>query len=203
MTGPELSDYLYRHRKSLILVFALVVLGAMGFFGYAKYQRHQMAQAAAVYSELTQSMAANQLAAAQVSAQTLLQKYPDTPYATMARFFTARMEMMQHHEAQAQAQLEAILKKDHLPTGMAGLARFTLAELQLDQGQAKKALDTLGAPGTVYAPLFWELRGDAHEYLRAWPKARQDYLKAEQALPATDPYRAYLQLKLANIGVHS
>ncbi|WP_291512092.1 tetratricopeptide repeat protein [Acidithiobacillus sp.] len=203
MTGPELSDYLYRHRKSLIVVVALVVLGAMGFFGYAKYQRHQMAQAASVYSELTQTVAANETAAAQASAQTLLQKYPHTPYATMARFFMARMEMMQHHDAQAQAQLQTILKSGHLPTGMEGLARFALARLQLGQGQAKSALETLGSPGDAYAPLFWELRGDAREQLKEWPKARQDYRKAEQALPATDPYRAYLQLKLANIGVHS
>jgi len=203
VTGPELSDYLYRHRKSLIVAFALVVLGAMAFFGYAKYQRHQMAQAAAVYSELMQTMADDRKAAAEVSAQTLLQKYPHTPYATMARFFLARMELMQHQDAKAQAQLQAILKADHLPTGMEGLARSALAQLQLGQGQAKAALETLGAPGAIYAPLYWELRGDAHEQLQDWPQARQDYRKAEQALPDTDPYRAYLQLKLANIGVHS
>jgi len=201
VTGPELSEFLYRHRISLIAGTIIILLAAMGFFGYEKYQRHQVQRAAVLYNELVDTLVAGQTSTARASADTLVHQYGRTPYATFAHFFLARMDSESDQIPAAERELNIIIQTESAPRGLKGMARLSLARLYLEQKQAQKALGLLKAPDVAFAILQDEIQGDAYVALHQDGKAMQAYQSAIAALPAADPYRSYLQMKMANIGV--
>ena len=201
MTGPELSEFLYRHRISLIAGTIIILLAAMGFFGYEKYQRHQVQRAAVLYNELVDTLVAGQTSTARASADTLVHQYGRTPYATFAHFFLARMDSESDQIPAAETELNIIIQTESAPRGLKGMARLSLARLYLEQKQAQKALGLLKAPDVAFSTLQDEIQGDAYVALHQDSKAMQAYQSAIAALPAADPYRSYLQMKMANIGV--
>ncbi|WP_308388576.1 tetratricopeptide repeat protein [Acidithiobacillus sp. AMEEHan] len=201
MTGPDFTELLQRHRKLLIVVFVLIIAGVLAFFAYDKYQRHQNERAAVLYSELTDSLASSNDATARVSAETLIHDYAATPYASMARFYLARLDIDAKQDGKAEEQLLQLTRKADLPKGMQGLARSALARLYVDNGKYQQALELLQRPDAAFAAVDWELRGDAEAKLRHDDRARDDYEKAIANLPASDPYVVYLQMKMANLGV--
>ena len=201
MTGPELSEFLYRHRISLIAGTIIILLAAMGFFGYEKYQRHQVQRAAVLYNELVDTLVAGQTSTARASADTLVHQYGRTPYATFAHFFLARMDSESDQIPAAETELNIIIQTENAPRGLKSMARLSLARLYLEQKQAQKALGLLKAPDVAFSTLQDEIQGDAYVALHQDSKAMQAYQSAIAALPAADPYRSYLQMKMANIGV--
>ncbi len=201
MTGPEFTAYLQRHRKLLIVFFVLIIAGVLAFFAYDKYQRHQIERAGVLYSEMSDSLASGNDATARASAETLLHDYHSTPYAAMARFYLARLDTDANKTAAAEAQLEKLVPNNDLPTGLQPLAQASLARLYIEQGKNQQALQLLQKPDKAFAAVDWELRGDAQAKMGQDAKARADYQKALAALPATDPYAAFLQMKMANLGV--
>ena len=202
MTGQEFTQSLQRHRKLLIVLFVLLLAGVLAFFAYDKYQRHQMERAGVLYNEMSGSLASNNDATARASAETLIHDYSSTPYAAMAHFYLARIDSDAKQDAKAEAQLQWLCSNHRtLPTGMQAMARAALARLYLQNGKNQQALQLLQKPERAFAAIDWELRGDAEAGLRHDSQARADYLKAIAALPATDPYLAYLQMKMANLGV--
>ena len=201
MTGPELSEFLYRHRISLIAGTIIILLAAMGFFGYEKYQRHQVQRAAVLYNELVDTLVAGQTSTARASADTLVHQYGRTPYATFAHFFLARMDSESDQIPAAETELNIIIQTESAPRGLKSMARLSLARLYLEQKQAQKALGLLKAPDVAFSTLQDEIQGDAYVALHQDSKAMQAYQSAIAALPAADPYRSYLQMKMANIGV--
>jgi len=201
VTGQELSALLSRHRITLIVGILVILFAAMGFFGYEKYQRHQTEKAAVLYSELVDTMVQGQTSTARASAGTLIHQYAHTPYATMAHFFLARMDMEGKQVPAAEKTLMSVIKNTSAPRGMRSLARLNLARLYVDQHQAHKALDILQNPQPAYVTLADEIKGDAYASLNQISQAEQAYHSAMSALPAVDPYRTYLQMKIANIGV--
>jgi len=201
VTGPELSEFLYRHRISLIAGTIIILLAAMGFFGYEKYQRHQVQRAAVLYNELVDTLVAGQTSTARASADTLVHQYGRTPYATFAHFFLARMDSEGDQIPAAETELNIIIQTENAPRGLKSMARLSLARLYLEQKQAQKALGLLKAPDVAFSTLQDEIQGDAYVALHQDGKAMQAYQSAIAALPAADPYRSYLQMKMANIGV--
>ena len=201
MTGPELSEFLYRHRIPLIAGTIIILLAAMGFFGYEKYQRHQVQRAAVLYNELVDTLVAGQTSTARASADTLVHQYGRTPYATFAHFFLARMDSESDQIPAAETELNIVIQSESAPRGLKSMARLSLARLYLEQKQAQKALGLLKAPDVAFATLQDEIQGDAYVALHQDGKAMQAYQSAIAALPAADPYRSYLQMKMANIGV--
>ncbi|MDD3760981.1 MAG: tetratricopeptide repeat protein [Acidithiobacillus sp.] len=201
MTGPDFTEFLQRHRKLLIVVFVLIIAGVLAFFAYDKYQRHQVERAAVLYSELSDSLASGNDATARASAETLIHDYSATPYASMARFYLARLDIDAKQDNKAEEQFLQLTRQSDLPKGMQGLARSALARLYVDNGKNQQALELLQKPDGSFAVVDWELRGDAEAKLRHYDRARDDYEKAVAHLPASDPYVVYLQMKMANLGV--
>ena len=201
MTGPELSEFLYRHRISLVAGTIIILLAALGFFGYEKYQRHQVQRAAVLYNELVDASVAGQVSTARASADTLVHQYGHTPYAIFAHFFLARMDSESNQIPAAETDLNTIIQSRSVPRGLKSMAKLSLARLYLKQKQAQKALDLLKATDVAFAALQDEIQGDAYVELHQNSKAMQAYRSAIVALPAADPYRSYLQMKMANIGV--
>ena len=201
MTGPDIANFLQRYRKPLIAAFIIVLLAISGFFAYEKYQRHQVERAAVLYSELLDAMAAQQWSPARASAETLVSQYGHTPYGLFAHFFLARLDSNSGQTAKATAQLQAVIHADDAPVGMTAMARLSLARVYLQESQPQQALSILKVESPPFAALYAEARGDAYAALHQPDPAMQAYAQALAKLPATDPYRAYLQMKMANIGV--
>lgn len=200
-SGFSLADFLYEYRKTLIGLFLLVVVGAGAFVGYQRYHAHQMEKAAVLYNEMTEALASNNAAQVQASAATLLKDYRGTPYALFARLYLARADADAGKPEAATKELQAFLAARNVPPGLAPIAHVALARAYLQMGQPQKALEALGQEPPAFAPLYEEVRGDAFAAQRQWPQARQAYQAAVSSLPESDPYRGYLELKLANLGV--
>lgn len=201
MTGQELSALLSRHRVALIVGVIVILLAAMGFFGYEKYQRHQTEKAAVLYNELVDTMLQGQNSTARASADTLIHQYGSTAYGIMARFFLARLDMDSKQVPAAEQSLSAVMDDSSAPRGMRSLARLDLARLYVDQHKPQNALNLLQKSDSAFAAIADEIKGDAYASLQQVSKADQAYQAAMKALPETDPYRSYLQMKIANIGV--
>ncbi len=201
MTGSELFHFLYRHRITFIGILLVALLAVMGYFGYEKYQRHQVQRAAVLYNELVSTLVAGQTSTARASADTLVHLYGHTPYATFAHFFLARMDRESGQIPAAEMELNQVIQMKHAPQGLKSIAKLSLARLYLQQKQARKALNLLRTPDGAFAVLQDEIQGDAYVALHQDGNAMRAYQSAIQALPATDPYRDYLQMKMANIGV--
>ncbi len=201
MTGPELSAWLQRHSKLVLVVFVLILFALLAFFAYDKHQRAQAAHAAVLFNELQMSLASGQTATARASAETLVHDYGELAYGKMAHFYLAQLDLDDHNFPGAEAQLRFLSQDRTLPTGMQAMAQIRLARLYLEQKKPQLALNVLPHKDPAFAVLAWELRGDAELALQHLDLSRQDYEKALAALPVQDPYRAFLQLKIANLGV--
>lgn len=201
MTGPELTEFFHRHRTLLIIGVLFFHFVGLAVLGYNKYQQHQMQQAALLYSELVNATVHKNNSVARASAESIINTYNHTPYGTLAHFFLARLDMEDKQVAVAEKAFKAIIDHHEVPLGMHSLARLSLARLYVDHHHPHKALILLTKVSKAFAAITDEIQGDAYTALDQPEKAEQAYKSAITALPVTSPYRRYLQLKEANIGV--
>ncbi|OCX83188.1 hypothetical protein BAE47_12020 [Acidithiobacillus thiooxidans] len=132
MTGPELTEFLHRHRTLLIIGVLFFLFVGLAVLGYNKYQQHQMQQAALLYSELVNATIHKNNSVARASAESIINTYNDTPYGTLAHFFLARLDMEGKQVAVAEKAFKAIIDHHEVPLGMHSMARLSLARLYVD-----------------------------------------------------------------------
>jgi predicted negative regulator of RcsB-dependent stress response len=142
----------------------------------------------------------NDLAKAKDAVTQLEDKYAGTGYAPRAAMLLARMLFDGGDKAGARAQLQWALEhadEDELRQ----VARFRLAELQLDEQQYDAALATLDAKhDDAFAGIYADLRGDILAAAGRAADARGAYQTAVAKLDPKSPYRNYVQVKLDALG---
>lgn len=177
-----------------------VALGGALLFGWNYWKTYKVRyanQASEVHEQLLASMARGDKDGFNELNQRLQSEFGKSPYAAMAPLALAKLHVEEGDLAAAANALEASIGG----TGeIASVARLRLASVRLAQEQPQDALATLGNGGSgSFAPLYDELRGDAHAALGDVEAARSAYqsaLDSEQV--GVD--RTYVRIKLDALG---
>ena len=183
-----------------LIALAIAVAAAAGWCYRQNHTLTQSLEAASVYQNLTQSLAANDAKAARAAGAMLIDKYPDTAYAPRAALLLAKLNVMGKDLKSAQTQLEWAANNSKEPF-VKDLARLRLAGVQLDQKQYDAALKTLGATHSdAYAFRFFDLKGDVLLAQGKPAEARAAYQAAFGKMAEDNAYRSIVELKLDALG---
>lgn len=186
---------------SLVMVgLAVVIAVAAGWRYWQNRVVTQSLEAATVYEQLTQSLAANDAKAAREAGAMLIDQYKGTAYAPRAALLLAKLNAGAKDLKSAQAQLEWAAANSKEPA-VRDLARLRLAGVQLDQKQYDAALKTLSATHSdAFAFRFHDLKGDVLLAQAKPAEARAAYQAAFGKMAEDNPYRNIVELKLDALG---
>jgi predicted negative regulator of RcsB-dependent stress response len=186
---------------NLVMIGLAVAISAVA--GWRYWQSHiltQSLEAATVYENLTQSLAAKDSKGAREAGAMLIDQYKSTAYAPRAALLLAKLNAEGKDLKSAQTQLEWAVANTKEPA-VKDLARLRLAGVQLDQKQYDAALKTLsGSHSDAYAFRFHDLKGDVLLAQGKPEEARAAYEAAFSNMQEDNPYRTLVELKLDAMG---
>jgi predicted negative regulator of RcsB-dependent stress response len=133
--------------------------------------------------------------------QSLQDDYPDSPYTSMAALKMARARIEVDQPDLALGLLEFVMNNGY-PRALTVVARERLARVQLDQGRAEEALQTLAGAQEIagFETRYAETRGDILHALGRNDEAAAAWLEALATLEAGIGDRGLLVMKLQSIG---
>ena len=177
-----------------------VCVGVVGVQGWRWWRHSQSEQASVLYGAVSAAARANDLGKAKDAMTGLADKFAGTGYAPRGGLILARMLFDNGDKAGAKAQLQWVIDKSD-EDNLKQIARYRLAEVQLDDKQYDDGLRTLDAKhDESFAGLFADLRGDLLAAAGKPAEARMAYQSAVAKLDAKSPYHAYVQVKLDALG---
>lgn len=196
----ELKAWWKRWGNLVLIGLAVVIAAAAGWRYWQQHTLTQSLEAATVYEQLTQSLAANDAKGAREAGAMLIDHYPGTAYAPRAALLLAKLNVASKDLKSAQAQLEWASANSKEPA-VKDLARLRLAGVQLDQKQYDVALKTLaGSHSDAFAFRFHDLEGDVLLAQGKKAEARAAYQTALGKMEKDNPYRNIVELKLDALG---
>lgn len=196
----ELKAWWKRWGSLMMIGLAVVIAVAAGWRYWQNHVVTQSLEAATVYEQLTQSLAANDAKTAREAGTMLIDQYKDTAYAPRAALLLAKLNVGAKDLKSAQAQLEWAAANSKEPA-VRDLARLRLAGVELDQKQYDAALKTLSATHSdAFAPRFDDLRGDVLLAQEKPAEARAAYQAALGKMTEDNPYRNIVELKRDTLG---
>ena len=180
------------------LVLAVLVIG--GVQGWRWWNGMRAEDASVLYAAVSDAARTKDPAKAKDAIAQITDKYAGTGYAPRAALLYAKMLYESGDRKGAAAQYMWAVehaKEDELQA----IARFRLAQVQIDDKQYDAALATLDAkhPDT-FDGVFADLRGDAFAAAGRAADARSAYETALGKLDPKSPYRSYVQVKHDAIG---
>ena len=177
-----------------------VCVGVVGVQGWRWWRHSQSEQASVLYGAVSAAARANDLGKAKDAMTGLADKFAGTGYAPRGGLILARMLFDNGDKAGAKAQLQWVIDRSD-EDNLKQIARYRLAEVQLDDKQYDDGLRTLDAKhDESFAGLFADLRGDLLAAAGKPAEARTAYQSAVAKLDAKSPYNAYVQVKLDALG---
>jgi predicted negative regulator of RcsB-dependent stress response len=180
-----------------VTALAVVVIAVQG---WRWYQQGQAQKASVLYQAVSQAAHANEPAKAKEPATQLTDRYAGTAYAPRGVLLYAKLLYDSGDKAGAKAQLQWVV--DHADEEeLKAVARYRIAQIQLDDKQYDEALKTLDArTDDAFAGLYADLRGDILAGAGKNADARAAYQAALAKLDAKSGYRGYVQAKLDALG---
>lgn len=186
----------------LITAFILAVLvGIAAWSGYDWYKNRQATQAAALYAQVLQDAQQPQTDKLAASFEALKTQYPNTMQAQQAALLAARVLYEKGKLAQSQAALSFAANNSH-NLSLQSAARIQLAGLLIEQKKYDDAIAQVSSniiPS--YSALAADRKGDAYALQNKNTEAIAAYTQAHKSMPADQPYRQLIALKLAQLGV--
>jgi predicted negative regulator of RcsB-dependent stress response len=145
-------------------MLAAVAVTAGAFAGWRLWQGHlekRELAAANRYEQLLDAFGRNNMDGGMKLVDEIKRDYSATPYADLAELAAARIQVEANQLDQAAARLSQVLATTKDPE-LALIARLRLARVQLAQGNADNALQTLDSVKSgAFAARYAEVRGDA------------------------------------------
>jgi predicted negative regulator of RcsB-dependent stress response len=180
-----------------LLIGALVVAGIQGWRWYTGTKSQE---ASALYSAVSESARKNDAPRARDAIAQLEDKFASTGYAPRAALVYARMLYDAGDRAGAKQQLQWVV--DHSGEDeIKAVARYRLAQAQIDEKQYDAALATLDAKHPdAFDGLYADLRGDALAAAGRNADARMAYQTAIAKLDPKSGYVNYVKVKLDAVG---
>jgi predicted negative regulator of RcsB-dependent stress response len=180
-----------------VTALAIVVIGVQG---WRWYQATQAQKASVLYQAVSQAARANESVKAKEPATQLTDRYGGTAYAPRSALLYAKLLYDSGDKTGAKAQLQWVI--DHAgEEELTAIARYRIAQIQLDDKQYDEAIKTLDARiDEAFAAVYADLRGDILAAAGKNTDARAAYQTALVKLDAKSGYRGYVQAKLDALG---
>jgi predicted negative regulator of RcsB-dependent stress response len=191
----DLKAWWTRYGGTITVALVLGLLVVAGIQGWRWYAGHRAENASVLYSAVSEAARAKDAAKAKDAITQLTERYGSTAYAPRAELLYAKMLYDAGDRDGAKAQLAWVV--DHASEDeLQAIARYRLAQLQIDEKQYDAALATLDAKHpAAFEGLYADLRGDALVAAGRPADARAAYENALAKLDAKSTYRNYVQVK--------
>ena len=188
----------YGNTIAVGVILACVVIG--GVQGWRWWAGRRAAEASVLYQAVSDGARKNDPAKVKDAMTTLTDKFAGTAYAPRGALLYAKVLFDAGDKNGAKAQLAWVV--DHADEDeLRAIARYRLAEVQLDEKQYDEALKTLDAKRPAsFNGLYADLRGDALSAAGRSADARVAYQEALATLDPKSQYRSYVQVKLDAVG---
>lgn len=167
------------------IILGIVAIASAGIYIYHQQQKHkQIELASSTYESMIQAAKQNNNKLAAELAQDLMDKYGNTPYATLAAMMSAKVKLEKSDPKGASELLRSAIKSG-ANTPMEPIARGRLARILLNEGQLEEALLVLEQKPAPegYLALFEEIKGDIYIKQNEPEKARVSYKIALESVP--------------------
>lgn len=180
-----------------------IFVGIVIIFAWNQWQSNvaeSRIEASAMFEDVMEAAARNDLDAATTAAADLFAEHDDTPYAAQTRLALARMYMDNGRDADAASALREVVEAD-ADSELSHVARLRLAKILLYQDKAEEVVELLsGRPESAFSARFNEVLGDAYAALGQYPQAEAAYLAALNDDPAARTVDVNLvQLKINDL----
>jgi len=196
----ELKAWWTRYGGAVTVGLVLAVLVIGGVQGWRWWSGKRAEDASVLYSAVSDAARAKDPAKAKDAITQITDKYAGTAYAPRAALLYAKMLYDSGDRDGAKAQYTWAAehaKEDEIQA----IARFRLAQVQVDQKQYDAALATLDVKHPdAFDGVYADLRGDALAAAGRISDARTAYETALAKLDAKSSYRTYVQVKHDTLG---
>ena len=196
----QLKHFWNRYGNLITGLLLAVLTGIAGWNGYHYWQRSQATQSAAMFDEMSKSVAAGDIAMAQRTFSDMKERYGTASYTQQAGLALAKLCMDKGEPDGAKAALQWVADKSG-DEGYVAIARLRLAAIYFDAKdyvQASTALDSVKAE--AFAALALDRKGDVLMMQDKRAEALSAYSQAYQKLEERSPYRRVVQVKLNALG---
>jgi predicted negative regulator of RcsB-dependent stress response len=196
----DLKAWWARYGGTITVALVLGALVVAGIQGWRWYTAKRAEDASVLYTAVSDAARAKDAAKAKDAVSQITDRYAGTSYAPRAALLYAKMLYDAGDRNGAKAQLAWVV--DHAAEDeLKAIARFRLAQVQIDDKQYDAALATLDAKHPApFDGMFADLRGDALAAAGRAADARSAYEMALAKLDAKSQYRNYVQVKHDALG---
>jgi len=191
----DLKAWWTRYGGTVTVALILGLLVVAGIQGWRWYTGHRAENASVLYSAVSEAVRAKDAAKAKDAIAQLTDRYASTSYAPRAELLYAKMLYEAGDRDGAKAQLAWAV--DHSSEDeLRAIARYRLAQVQIDEKQYDAALASLDAKHPPsFDGLYADLRGDALVAAGRPADARTAYENALAKLDPKSAYRNFVQVK--------
>ena len=197
----QLKHFWSRYGNLITGLLVVVLLAVAAWNGYHYWQRSQASQSAALFDEMSKSVAIGDMALAQRSFSDMKERYPSAAYTQQAALALARQASDKGDTDAAKSALQWVVDKSG-DQGYTAIARLRLANMYFDAKDYAQALAQLdGVTDEAFAALVADRKGDIFAVQDKRSEAKAAYLLAYQKLEERAQYRRVVQVKLNALGV--
>lgn len=196
----DLKEWWARYGGAITVALVLGCLVIVGIQGFRWYMGKRAEDASVLYSAVSEAARTKDAAKAKDAIAQIEDRYAGTAYAPRAALLYAKMLYDAGDRAGAKGQLTWVVEHS-TEEELQAIARYRLAQVQIDEKQYDAALGTLDAKHpAAFDAMFADLRGDALAAAGRTADARSAYELALAKLDAKSPYRNFVQVKHDALG---